>query len=118
MNNKHIERDFIQAAECGDMTRLNELVEQGFSINFQEPKTGLTALHYIAAGGSRKSLRALMANEDCSYYVRDKKGRLPSELAILFGDDTVMARLLAIKEKREALSRGLIPTRRPMKVEA
>ena len=38
--------------------------------------------------------------------MRDRRGRLASELAYLYGEDPAMARLLGSKERKDAIATG------------
>ena len=49
----------------------------------------------------------------CTLLLRDKGGRLASELAYLFGQDPAAARLLGSKERKQAEAQGIKLTRRP-----
>jgi hypothetical protein len=111
MNN--LGRVFLQAAERGNAAVVGAFIEEGFPVNFQEPLTGETALHACAATRGRGVLRILVACGLCNFLLRDKGGRLASELAYLFGKDPAAARLLGIKESKQAVDRGITLTRRP-----
>ncbi len=107
-------RTFLDAAKRGHAPRLAAYLTQRFRINYADPKTGETALHILAAGGARRALRTIMAAQQrLNFLVRDKRGRLSSELAYLYGDDPVMSRLLANKERWQAKREGVRLTRRP-----
>ena len=105
--------DFLKAARRGNPVRLQTAIDEGASINEQDPLTGLTALHIVAAGGARKALRVLFNAGEVDFLIRDKEGRLASELAYLHGRDVAMARLLGIKERKQADAEGVRLTRRP-----
>ena len=61
----------------------------------------------------RKVLRVLVECGLCNFLLRDKGGRLASELAYLFGHDPAASRLLGIKERKQAEAQGLKLARRP-----
>jgi ankyrin repeat protein len=111
MNN--LGRAFLQAAERGNAPIVGAFIEEGFPANFQDQLTGETALHACAASRARKVLRVLVVCGLCDFLLRDKGGRLASELAYLFGKDPAAARLLGIKESRQATAAGITITRRP-----
>ena len=92
----------FRAAQQGDARRVEQLIAGGVPVNSRDRATGATALHYAAAGGSRGVLRTLIKSPECDFLVRDKKGRLPSELAGVYGRDPAMARLLLKKEVAQA----------------
>jgi hypothetical protein len=106
-------REFIRAAENGDEENLGHLIDQGVPVNFKDPLTGATALHYIAAYNARPAFRVLIKSKDLDYLVRDKRGRLASELAFAGGDDPAMGRLLRMKESKQAAAIGVRATLRP-----
>lgn len=106
-------KQFLLAAERGDAARLLAFIEKGFPADYAHPRTGETALHITAGNGNRRAVRALLSTGQCAFTQRDKKGRLPSELAFIHGDDPAMARLLSIKERAEARAKGIALPRRP-----
>ena len=67
------------------------------------------------AAKARRVLRVLLDCGLCNFLLRDKGGRLASELAYLFGHDPAAARLLGIKESKQAEAEGTKLTRRPNK---
>lgn len=80
--------------------------------NARHPDTGQTALHSMAAAGSRKGLKLLFSEAayhdvPLNHLLRDNKGRLPSKMASLYGEDPVMARYLLAREKQAARKLGL-----------
>jgi hypothetical protein len=44
----------------------------------------------------------LARQPDCNFILRDRHGRLPSELAYDFGNDPALSRYLTIKEFKQA----------------
>lgn len=106
-------REFLHAAERGNAPMVGAYIEEGFPANFQDRLTLETALHISAAVRARSVLRVLLDCGLCNFLLRDKGGRLASELAYLFGQDPAVARLLGIKEVRQAEAQGITLTRRP-----
>lgn len=111
MNN--LGRQFLQAAERGNAPVVGAYIEEGFPPNFQDRLTLETALHVAAAARARRVLRVLLDCGLCNFLLRDKGGRLASELAYLFGQDPAVARLLGVKERKQAEAQGIKLTRRP-----
>lgn len=107
--------NFLQAAEQGNARKLAALLDQRFLVNYQDPETGEAALHIAAACRARKVIRVLINTRECNFLLRDRQGRLASELAYLYGDDPVLARFLGIKEERQARAQGIGVTRRPVR---
>ena len=106
------EEKFLKSAFRGDEGRLQQYVSQGVNLNCVDPRTGATALHYVAAHGARPAFRVLMTTGRCNFLMRDKKGRLASELAGIYGHDPAMARLLLRKELQQAHAQGIKLRRR------
>jgi ankyrin repeat protein len=98
---------FLAAAEDADPERLKKLAAEGADINYRDPRTFATALHYVAAQGARPALRALLKIGGCDFLLRDKWKRLASEMAGVYGDDLAMERLLLKKEIRQARDGGI-----------
>ena len=109
--NKHMRagKEFLKAAKRGDAAKLQRLIDQDAPVNFIDATDKATALHYVAAYDARPALRVLLASGKCNFLIRDRRGRLPSEIAREYGQDRAMARLLLIKEMRQAQAQGLDP---------
>jgi hypothetical protein len=108
-------REFLKAAERGNASMVGGYIEEGFPPNYQDRLTLETALHVSAATRARKVLRVLVECGLCNFLLRDKGGRLASELAYLFGHDPAAARLLGIKERKQAEDQGMALARRPIR---
>jgi len=106
-------REFLKAAERGNAPLVRAYLEEGFPANYQDRRTGETALLASAGARARDVLRVLLDSGLCNFLLRDKGGRLASELAYLFGRDPAAARLLGIKERKQAEALGIALTRRP-----
>lgn len=106
-------REFLSACERGNPETLKIFFDAGMDVNFQDPRTGQTALHISGAARAHKAVRALLATKKCDFLIRDNKGRLSSEIAYLYGNDPELAELLGNKEKEQAESQGIKLTRRP-----
>lgn len=104
-------RRLLQAADTGDPARVQAALDAGASVNYADPRNGETALHIVAAGRARLALRVLMRQSDLKYSVRDRSGRLPSEIANLT-IDAAMGRLLMLKEAEEGRRENILPRRR------
>jgi len=101
--------EFLKAAKKGNARRLSELLQQDAPVNLVDPVDHAGALHCIAAYCARPSLRVVIKSDKIDFLIRDWEGRLPSEIAREYGHDDAMARLLAIKEIRQAQARGIDP---------
>jgi ankyrin repeat protein len=106
-------REFLKAVERGNAPAVGAYIEEGFPANYQDRQTQETALHISAATRAHKVLRVLLDCGLCNFLLRDKGGRLASELAYLFGQDPAAARLLGSKERKQAEAQGIKLTRRP-----
>ena len=99
--------EFVEAARQCHAAKLQRLIDRNAPVNFIEPHDHATALHYIAAYRARPALRVILKSGKCDFLIRDGQGRLPSQLAREFGHDDAMARLLVIKEIRQAQAQGI-----------
>jgi hypothetical protein len=99
-------RDFLQAVKRGNPETVLAYLKAGMPVNYQDPKTKQAALHVAAACKAREAIRALASRPDCNFILRDRHGRLPSELAYEFGVDPALARYLTIKEFKQAKAEG------------
>lgn len=105
---------FMEAVERGRSEEVLRMINQeGVPVDYQDPVTGKSALHVAATSCARPVVLALINTGKCNYLLRDKKGRLASEMAFVYGDDPALARLLRIKEVKQAESEGIKLTRRP-----
>jgi len=101
-------RQFLRTAEQGDAWGLKMYIDEGFPSTWQDLKTGETALHITASCQARKALRVLLKDDTCDFLIRDNQGRLPSEMAYLYGNDPAVARLLGNKERKQAENTGVV----------
>lgn len=104
--------EFLESAERGNEGALLIFIEEGFPVTWQDPESGLSALHIVAACQARNALRVLLYSGQCDFLLRDKQGRLPSEMAYLYGEDVAVARLLGNRERKQAEMQGVKLTRR------
>ncbi len=109
---KKLGREFLKAAERNNAPLVGAWLEEGFPANWQDRQTEETALHVSAAARARAVLRVLIESRLCDYLLRDKGGRLASELAYLFGRDPAVARLLGTKERKQAEAQGVTLARK------
>jgi ankyrin repeat protein len=100
---------FVEAARECHAAELQRLIDRNAPVNFLDPIDHATALHYIAAYRARPALRVVLKSGKCDFLLRDGQGRLPSQLAREYGHDDAMARLLVIKEIRQAQAQGIDP---------
>ena len=105
--------EFLNAAERGKPATLRGYMQEGFPVTWQDPDTGATALHIVAARQARNALRTILETGGCDFLLRDNRGRLSSEMGYLYGEDVAVARLLRIKERKQAEAQGIELTRRP-----
>lgn len=112
MKPRNPDEALLHAARCADAEAIKREIEAGASVNARDFNSGASALHYVAAQGARPALRALLASGKCDHLIRDRDGRLPSELAGVYGRDPAMARLLMRKELQQARAQGFELKRR------
>ena len=107
------EHPAFRAAERGDAVAMLSSLQSGFDVNRLRERTGDTVLHIAATRDAKNVVRVLIESGQCDYLIRDPAGRLASEKAYLFGDNPALARLLAIKERKQAKEQGVTLTRKP-----
>ena len=113
MNIIRLLQRFLRAAEHGNEEKVDVFLEEGFPVNYQDLRTGQTALHITAARQARFAIRSLLKHEKTDYLLRDAQGRLPSDMAYRFGEDPALSRLLAIKQCKQTKRDGVWLTRWP-----
>ena len=96
----------LKFAQSGQAAELGSALQFGAPVNFQDPRTGATALHYLAAFSARPALRVLLKHGKSDFLIQDKRGRLAWELAS-DADDPVIARLLLRKTAQQAREQGV-----------
>ncbi|MEW8185651.1 MAG: ankyrin repeat domain-containing protein [Candidatus Thiodiazotropha endolucinida] len=109
-----LSQQFLEAVERGNPETVKIFLDAGIDINYQHPRSGQTALHVAAAAQARQAVRVLLATGKCDFLIRDRLGRLASELAYTHGGDPAVARLLGNKERKQAEELGIKLTRRPV----
>lgn len=67
--------DLILAAERGDLYGIRDAVLSGTSVNYQEDRTGITALHAASARGHLSAVKLLLAHPDIDPQLLDNFGR-------------------------------------------
>lgn len=93
---------FLEAARTGRADVVGRWLDEGFTaVNYAEPETGLTALHYAAARNAVPVLKRLVASGQCNYALRDRKGRTAATLAIEVADNPAIGRYLYDLEFRQ-----------------
>ena len=102
------DRLLIEAAIEDDAAALKELIAANANVNAHD-EYGMTALHHAAGSGSRSCIRALVSSDQCDYLARDDFGRYASDLAIEWGRDYGVGRLLTKHQIRQARERGVPP---------
>ena len=109
-NTNILGHELLRAAQNGDASSIAKLIADGAPVNFRDPRTGATALHYTAAYRARPASRVLLNSGQCDFLIRDNKGRRAWELAIS-ADDFALTRLLSYKARKQAIAQG-VPFRR------
>lgn len=109
---RRLGRKFLRAVGRGIPDIVASWLEEGMPVNYQDPGTKQAALHVAAGCQARYAIRVLAKQPDCNFLLRDRHGRLPSELAYAFGNDPALARYLGNKERKQAEAQGLKLTRR------
>ena len=95
----------IEGVRAGDAAAVRDAIASGADVNAVD-RRGMTALHHAAALDARPCIRVLVNSGRCDYLRRDELGRYASELAIEWGRDPAVARLLSKHQARQAHERG------------
>ena len=85
--------DIIEAAERGDIKKIEAALSLGEDVNVQEGATGITPLHAAIAGNHVAAVRYLLMQPDIDLDVKDKFGRSPVGLALSLPHDGVIQEL-------------------------
>ena len=101
-----IDKKLLKACRAFAAASAQEALDQGADVNAQD-EHGMTALHHAAAKGARPCVRLLVASGKCDYLLRDNWGRYAYELAIEWGRDYAVARLLMRKQAQQAHKQGV-----------
>lgn len=96
----------LAAARRGNDEEIEVLLGQGADINYADPRTNATALHFAASSNAKWAIKALIKAPELDYLVRDHKGRFPSALAFEIAHNTVIGRFLMKKEIQQSRLRG------------
>lgn len=96
----------VAAARQGEAQDVLAFLKSGMAdINFVDPATGFTALHYAAAYNAIPLLRLLVRDPRCDFTVEDRKGRTAASLAYEVADNGVTGRFLLRKEMQQRRAR-------------
>ena len=99
-------QNLLRSAQGGIHNQIQQFLDEGADINIRD-EDGMTALHHVAALGSRGCIRVLVNAGRCDYLIRDNEGRYASDLAIEWGRDAAVGRLLTKHQMRQARERGV-----------
>jgi len=107
--------EYYRAVHTGNTEKLKAIFDKGFPVNFINPVTQLTALLSLAGSHGKKGIKVLLEMDSVDYLIRDREGRLASEMAIMYSNDVDMAIILMEKEDAQGEREGIKVTRRPNK---
>ena len=97
---------FQAVGQLGFASQLADYLAEGGDVNVPDAR-GMTLLLHAAACRARPGIRVLVGSGKCDYLRTDNKGRYASELAIEWGRDYAVGRLLAKHQVRQAYERGV-----------
>lgn len=97
--------DFIKAAKRGNATLVQEFLDKGVPVNFQDPRIQATAIHFVSTQGFHDVADILLAQDGIDLLIRDIFGRQAWNNAQLFGyaDEAFQEKILAATQKQAAL---------------
>ncbi len=98
---------FLEATRTVRVDEMQELMGAGIPVNFPHPRTGQTALHVAASGGSMRLVEILVNTGKCDYLIRDKLGKQPWNNADFFNSDPEIKKLILAKTKEQAQREGV-----------
>lgn len=101
------DENLLSAAQTGDRGRFFFSIGNGADVNYADPRSGFTALHYAAAREIRWLINALVKHDNLNYLAKDRKRRLPSTLAFEVAENPVIGTFLMKREIRMARQRGI-----------
>uniref|UniRef100_A0A0L8HHF2 Uncharacterized protein n=1 Tax=Octopus bimaculoides TaxID=37653 RepID=A0A0L8HHF2_OCTBM len=99
-----LEGSFREAAACGDMEKLTEIVESGVDVNSQSSLHGCTALHW-ATIRNHTSVVAFLLTHGADKNIKNFDGNIPAELTSdstihqLLGEIVLRARVANVEEQ-------------------
>lgn len=73
--------DLIEAAERGDLHRVEQAIQEGVCINTREEGSLITALHAAAGRGHRFVVEYLLSRPDIDVFLEDRYGRTAHKVA-------------------------------------
>lgn len=106
-------RAFLREVGRGNLESVGAMLAAGFPLNYQDPRSGKSALHKAAMHGARQMARFLAGLPGCNILLRDRLGRLADELAFVAGKDEELAEELFSREVEQARRQGVELTLRP-----
>tara|TARA_R110002049_G_scaffold285233_1_gene466049 strand:- start:18735 stop:19373 length:639 start_codon:yes stop_codon:yes gene_type:complete len=101
----HLQTEFLKMAEQHAIDYAREALAQGIDVNFQDPRTGMTAMHF-AACGDKAFVQMLDDTGEVDYLIYDKHRRLAYSMASEFSNERELARDILDKTDRQAREAG------------
>ncbi|MEO1046384.1 MAG: ankyrin repeat domain-containing protein [Pseudomonadota bacterium] len=80
----------IDAAVRNDIVVMEKALNHGVSVNYQEPRTGMSALHHAAMHGNEESVLWLLEQKDIIPYLQNHSGLMAVDLAKQYGRSGVL----------------------------
>lgn len=102
-----IDEQLYYAAYHGVGDLAAEVIVKGADVNYTCPQSGLRPIQIAAGHRAVFVIDELMKSDELDYLVKDKRGRLPSALAVEVADDTRLGSKLMEAEIRQAGERGI-----------
>ena len=93
---------FLKSARVhtSDFEFFEAYIDAGLDVNFQDPRSEMTALHITAGQNGGEYVQKLINSKRCNYLISDRQFRLPHELATKFsGVSDICSRLFKLQEQ-------------------
>lgn len=103
---KSFETFLLDTAKSGDADLTRELLEGGANVNFQDPVSGATALHFAAAIEAFRVVEVLLEAKGVDHLLKDEEGQFASARAWEVAENSDLGTMLMEREIEQARKEG------------
>lgn len=100
-------REIFQCARSNLIQHIDQVLDLGFPVNFQDPKNQFTLIHYAAAGNATDVAEVILAEEGFNPLLKDNRNRYASDVAFEIAGAPNLARILQEFERSYALANDI-----------